>query len=222
MLTFTAPQLSPSTAHLLSFAFSALYVGSIYVSAQARLSFNSNPTTRSPSPTNGHAYEGSSTASASSRGTTATNGSTAAQRLKMKDERWRDDPEVIKARLIAVCIATTLCCGIVYHILRSLSLSSPSTSIQLLWDLLFRLGFVSFNIGGQSFVDTVWMVLRPHFITPVLFFGPLYAMYLSQVLPGQIYWSWELHVRRDLFTWQGIRNVILVSLLIDPLPKDPP
>jgi len=31
-------------------------------------------------------------------------------RLKEQDERWRDDPDVIKARLAATGFATLLCC----------------------------------------------------------------------------------------------------------------
>ncbi|KAJ3572907.1 hypothetical protein NP233_g2778 [Leucocoprinus birnbaumii] len=215
-----APQLAPSTAHLLSFGFSVLYVGSIYVSSRARLSFDPNPTPRSTPVSNGHTstelFEGSATASASSRGTatTMTTTTTTGPREKLRNERWRDDPDVIKARLVAVCMATTACCAIVYFILSNLSHPISSTSVELLWDLLLRLGFVSSNIGGipsdenPSLLRSSWNVLRPHLITPLLFLGPLYATYLSNVLPGQKYWSWEMNVRRELFSWQGIRNVI--------------
>ncbi|KAF5360466.1 hypothetical protein D9756_004540 [Leucocoprinus leucothites] len=217
MLTFTAPQLTSSTAYLLSFGFSALYVGSVYASAQARLSFDPNPTTRSDSPhTNGQTTElldGSSTASESSKSTIATT-STTGPREKMRNERWRDDPDVIKARLVAVCAATTVCCIVVYYILWTLSSPTPSTLIELFWDLAIRLGFVPSQAGGvsskedQTFLSKLWKISQPHLITPVLFFGPLYATYLSRVLPGQKYWSWEMNVRREIFSWQGIRNVI--------------
>lgn len=60
----------------------------------------------------------------------------------------------------------------------------------------------------------VWDVLKPHLITPVLFLGPLYAIWLSGVMPGQRYWSWEMHVRRGLWTWQGIRNVLVVRFCL--------
>ncbi|KXN82274.1 putative CAAX prenyl protease 2 [Leucoagaricus sp. SymC.cos] len=174
MLTFTAPQLTASTAHLLSFTFSAIYVGSIYVSARTRLSLTS-------------------------RGTAATT-STASRpipREKMKDERWRDDPDVIKARIVAVSIATTLNCLVVFSILWTLSSDSPSTIPQLLWDLLIRLGFVS-----------NWKTILPHLLAPLLFLGPLYASWLAETLPWQKYWSWELNVKREVFTWIGIRNII--------------
>ena len=34
-------------------------------------------------------------------------------RPKEQDERWRDDPDVIKARLTAVGLATLVCCFVV-------------------------------------------------------------------------------------------------------------
>lgn len=190
MLTFSTPKLSPAFAHALSFVFSAIYVGSIYISSTTRLSF-----------TNPH----QSTHHANGR---------ISPREKLKDERWRDDPDVIKPRLVAVSIASLICCTSVHFVLRSLSTTASSS------DTLTRLGFdltlpPLLSSGWWSW-STFWELARPHLITPVLFFGPLYATWLSRTLPGQTFWSWEEHVNQNLWTWQGIRNVLVVRLITLP------
>jgi prenyl protein peptidase len=81
-LVFPFPPLSTTFAHLLSLSFTCAYVGSIYLSKNSRLSFSSKVVHTS----NGQA------------------------RPKEQDERWRDDPDVIKARLAAVGSATLVCC----------------------------------------------------------------------------------------------------------------
>lgn len=186
MLTFTSPQLTSSTGHILSLLFSATYVGSIYVSSKARLSFNHSTNTNLN--INGNGYDGG-------------------PREKMKEERWRDDPDVIKARLVAVSIATFICCSAVYWLLHSLS----SPSFLLFSDLFARLGFDQglLSLSDPS-LDGAWVVLRSHLVTPVLYLGPLYATYLAGTMPGQKCWSWNMHVRHGLLTWQGIRNIIVV------------
>jgi prenyl protein peptidase len=55
--------------------------------------------------------------------------------------------------------------------------------------------------------------LSPHLITPLLFAGPLYAMYLSKELPFMSDWSYDIDVRCKFFTWQGVRNYIMASRL---------
>src|SRR5262249_34589796 len=75
------PLISETSAHLLTAAFAGLYVGSLYISKNARLHF-SQPAT---APQNGFA------------------------RQKEQGERWRDDPHVIKSRIIAVTLASLAC-----------------------------------------------------------------------------------------------------------------
>ena len=196
MLTFTAPQLLSSTAYTLSYVFSFLYVGSIYVSARARLSFNPNPAHSHP---NGRDSQPSQVDSSTG------------PRPKMRNERWRDDKDVIKARLVAVSAATVVCCIIVFYILSDVSSPVYSTTSELLHDVFFRLGCVSPKIRSVPIgQDTLWKSLRPHLITPVLFLGPLYATFLSQALPGQKHWSYKYHVKGQITSWQGIRNIIIV------------
>ena len=81
-LVFPVPPLSTTFSHIFSLAFASIYVGSIYLSKNTRLSF-SGKTVHVP---NGQA------------------------RLKEPDERWRDDPDIIRARLVAVGVATVICC----------------------------------------------------------------------------------------------------------------
>jgi prenyl protein peptidase len=81
-IVFAFPPLSTTFAHLLSLFFAFTYVGSIYLSKNSRLSFSGKVVHT----TNGQA------------------------RPKEQDERWRDDPDVIKARLAAVGFATLVCC----------------------------------------------------------------------------------------------------------------
>ena len=86
--------ISKSSAHWLTLVFASIYVGSLYVSKHARLSFTKNYTS---STQNG------------------------GPRQKDRDERWRDDPEVIRARLAAVSLAS-LICGIVVFVAISRSM----------------------------------------------------------------------------------------------------
>jgi hypothetical protein len=64
-------------AHLLTISFAFSYVGSLYIFKNARLSFSATA----------HARHGQA-------------------RQKVLNERWRDDPDVIQARLASVSLAT--------------------------------------------------------------------------------------------------------------------
>src|ERR1700722_14235175 len=86
--TLPLPVISTTSAHLLTFAFALSYVGSLYVFKNARLLFHHRAVlTRNGEP-----------------------------RQKKLYERWRDDPDVIRARLAAVCFATSLCCACVFAV----------------------------------------------------------------------------------------------------------
>lgn len=90
---FSEPPITTGTAHLLTTLFVFCYVGSLYLSKNARLSFSSD----APRSQDGTARE------------------------KQQNERWRDDPDVIRARLLAVGIATLVCCAVVFVVLWQLS-----------------------------------------------------------------------------------------------------
>ena len=69
----------PLYAHLAAFAYASVYVGSLYISKNTRLSFTSN----------------------------SSNSGVAGPE---QGRRLRNDPDVIKARLLAVSVASALCC----------------------------------------------------------------------------------------------------------------
>jgi len=85
MLLFSEPLLSTTSAHLISLLLGTIYVGSLYLSKNARLSFVSTPAATPQG--NGNIPRG-----------------------RLKEERWRDDPDVIRARIFAVSVATVVCC----------------------------------------------------------------------------------------------------------------
>ncbi|TFK68450.1 Abi-domain-containing protein [Pluteus cervinus] len=171
---FRPPLLSSSTAHLLAFSFGLAYVGSLYISKHARVSFTRVSVTR-PKQREDKARD------------------------RYEDERWRNDPGVIRARLFAASVATVLCCGAVWGI------GWKVEGIQVCdWELglrvtLQRLGMSSF--GG-------W---KAYLVTPTLFLGPLWAMWLSQSLPGQRFWmlTGPGGLVQQYATWQGFRNYIV-------------
>lgn len=101
----TIPLLSTPFAHLLAGVFVFTYVGSIYASKSARLRFSKRKV---------NLPEGQA-------------------RLKLQSERWRDDPDVIKARLIAVTSATLICCLIVFMVMKNGNGDNATVSDHLLW-----------------------------------------------------------------------------------------
>lgn len=86
------PVISGSSAFLITHSFALIYVGSLYLSKNTRFSFVSKPNR-------------------------AKTGKEDEERKKMKNERWGEDPEVIKARLVAVSVATVVCCLGVFAVL---------------------------------------------------------------------------------------------------------
>ena len=98
-------ELSSSTAYLLGLLFATMYVGSIYVSKEARLVFAKPVLVDSVG--RGQARE----------------------RAREQNEKWRDDPDLIRARLFAVSIATVLCVAIVCWVTRSFSAALASLGL---------------------------------------------------------------------------------------------
>ncbi|KAF9524127.1 hypothetical protein CPB83DRAFT_861789 [Crepidotus variabilis] len=181
-LLFQNPILSTWTAHAISFGIGLTYVGSIYLSKNARLSFASK-LKLAPGEATGNF-----------------------PRSKLKEERWRDDPDVIKARMAAVSLATILICLWVLGILwrrvgGTLDVLEIATDATLL-----RLGFypLSLSINPYQLLDL--RSYSPHFVTPVLFIGPLLGSFLGGQLPGQRNWYWQSHIIARFFGLQGARN----------------
>jgi prenyl protein peptidase len=123
-------------------------------------------------------------------------------------ERSRDDPAVIRARIAAVSASTSNALFAFLILLRWIveNNSVGNEAIPELWVITFRsaaarLGF-TMNIFHQ------W---SSHLVTPVLFAGPLYAQYLFKTLPGQAQWSYRRSLMPIYSTWIGRRNFIFVS-----------
>ncbi|KIK52101.1 hypothetical protein GYMLUDRAFT_233793 [Collybiopsis luxurians FD-317 M1] len=164
--------LSPHIAHLLGLAFASVYVGSIYVSKEARLVFI---TQTRPSDSEDKSKE----------------------RPRQQNERWRDDPDVIKARITAVSIATALCVAIVCWITGS---TSTALAALGLWP--------AFPTSLSSMRST----FAPHLLMPLLFLGPLYALYLS--FSPRNRWRGNLTTRANnlLCSWIGLRNYVVAPI----------
>ena len=77
--------LQPSEAHCISLGFACCYVGSLYISNRARLKFETNLKREG---------EGEEVVQ---------------ERAKLAHERWRDDPDVIVARLTMASFASLGC-----------------------------------------------------------------------------------------------------------------
>ncbi|KAF4621778.1 hypothetical protein D9613_012095 [Agrocybe pediades] len=168
-LLFAQPLITTSSAHLVSLGLCAAYVGSLYLSKNARIKFSHGHAKGSLNGPNGY------------------------------DERGRDHPDVIRARLVAVSIATVLCClgvfGVIfYHIgadWKNLGIATKATALRLGLHLSF----------SSSTIDVL-----PHLVVPFLFFGPLFASYLGGQLPGQRYWTWQRNVAERFFGIMGLRT----------------
>ncbi|KAG6336859.1 hypothetical protein ID866_2217 [Astraeus odoratus] len=163
----TLPILS---AHVLAAIYVAAYVGSIYVSKDARLSFSKTKANLEF----GHA------------------------RPKEKHERWRDDPDVIRARLVAVSSATVLCCVVASTLVRSLLDGVSDHLVVIRWTLTYL------GVTPPGVLSLL--------ITPCLFLGPLYACFVLETLPLQKNWSFQEDVVSVFFSIAGIRNYVVAPI----------
>ncbi|KAH9939484.1 hypothetical protein B0H21DRAFT_812760 [Amylocystis lapponica] len=185
-IVFATPPISLSTAHALAAFFAVSYVGSLYLSRNARLSFK-----KSPAP---QLREGE-------------------QRRQEREERWRNDPDVIRARLLAASLSTVTSCLVVQGTLWrlvgggfevSLYAASMHNFLIALESTLARLGF-SLDFDSSSPLRA----LLPCLVTPVLFLGPLYADFLGSALPFQRHWTIARSLWPIIGTWQGLRNYVV-------------
>ncbi|OSD05062.1 hypothetical protein PYCCODRAFT_1362778 [Trametes coccinea BRFM310] len=181
-LVFPTPLIPLSTAHAYAAFFTFSYVGSLYLSKSARLSFKHGVTV---------------------------NARPGEPRVKDSEERWRNDPEVIRARLLAASVSTALSVAAVFWLVRSVTPESelrkhPSAPV---WSALARLG-VTLDIAHGNPLRLV----LPCLVTPMLYFGPLYASWLCETLPLQRRWSVQGSLSPLFTTWIGIRNYVVGPL----------
>ncbi|KAI0717157.1 hypothetical protein C8Q76DRAFT_426110 [Earliella scabrosa] len=174
----TVPPISTSTAHAFAAFLTFSYVGSLYVSRSARLSFKNGPSLK--------VRDGE-------------------EREKGTEERWRNDPDVIRARLLAASLSTMLSVYAVYRLVQSVTPEAEAKTkpFAALESTLARLG-VTLDFGSNP----LYMAL-PCLVAPVLFLGPLYADYLAEILPFQRRWNFRYSVLPMFTTWVGVRNYIV-------------
>ncbi|KIL61144.1 hypothetical protein M378DRAFT_167325 [Amanita muscaria Koide BX008] len=205
--------LTLAQAHLLSLFFATTYVGFLYISKQSRLSFikPTKPISTVSSPENYRTTNVNTTLNRSP--------DDLKPRGKQRNERWRDDEDVIRARLVACVVSTLVCCatvlGVHYVLLSNLQRYKNRGVADRLLDALTltlsRLGL--FNATSITRIQ-LWALLfpKPHLITPILYSGTLYSMYLSQTLPFMYFWSFYCDVQLKFWSWQGIRNYITAPI----------
>jgi len=114
-------------------------------------------------------------------------------RSKGPTERWRDDPVVIKARLLSVSLSTIASLCLMGYIVAA----GQSKPLKSCWEIItHHLGFSSGNFDPLAYL-----------VTPALFLGPLYGRYLSHDRPFMAHWMFKHG--KDMPDWIGIRNYIV-------------
>jgi len=92
------------------------------------------------------------------------------------EQRTRDDPAVIRARLRAVSIASLICCAGVGGAVWNLGDQTPLEALRTTYSLL---GFPalppSLSLFSKEGVFLLLRTFRPHLLAPLWFLGPLYA-----------------------------------------------
>ncbi|KAK7468376.1 CAAX prenyl protease [Stygiomarasmius scandens] len=178
--------LSTTSAHLLGLTYAGVYVGSLYVSKYGRTVFTS--VTRP--------------------GREGTRGEQEEEKRRVSvQERSRDDPTVIRARLTAVSFATLGClvlaCVIVAQVeYGSLGWHSLQTSVTDA-SVLLGLRLPPFNLSS----------LLPHFVIPALFLGPLTALFIDSLPGSHTFRSGNLQpFLTDPFSLISIRNYIIAPI----------
>ncbi|KAH9045435.1 hypothetical protein EDB85DRAFT_1906606 [Lactarius pseudohatsudake] len=125
--------------------------------------------------------------------TQANNGS----RSKNPSERWRDDPTVIKARLLSVSVSMIASLSLMHYIV----VTNQSNATNGVWDTAIHyLGF-SFRMRD----------LPAHLVTPMLFLGPLYGRYLARDLPFMRPRTLN-KPNKNTFNWIVFRNYVIAPI----------
>lgn len=154
----------------ISTGYTLVYLGALYI----------HPATRTTPP--------------SSRDSPSTNTSAATPAEPVKD---RNSSSVIKARLTAVSLSTTLCLSS----LAFLPLPPHTSSLALLGLTL-----------PSTLPQTLRLILLPAALTMSLFGGSIYVAGLRGILPGQRWYGTKGRDGEEF--WQLVRNYGLVSTLV--------
>ncbi|KAJ7662987.1 hypothetical protein B0H17DRAFT_1093154 [Mycena rosella] len=111
-------------------------------------------------------------------------------RLTSSNAGSRDDPPVIRARLIAATLTSAFNCVVLYVVV-------ARSDYPLPWN-------ATLAMLGVSWPATILSCLQ----TPVLFLGPLYASFVASTLPGQAHYSVKRDFSNVFCTWIGFRNYL--------------
>ncbi|EIN12707.1 Abi-domain-containing protein [Punctularia strigosozonata HHB-11173 SS5] len=116
----------------------------------------------------------------------------------------RDDPAIIRARLVAVSFSTfTSLFGFVILLQCVEDRSRTDSADWELWMTTFRSAIL--RLGLQLDLSSRWLA---YLVTPMLFAGSLYAQYLFLKLPGQSRWTVRGSLLPLFNTWTGLRNFV--------------
>lgn len=168
-----SPVISGTISWLLCAFFTLSYVGSLYLARAGRLAFHAPPA----------------------------NVQNGQERVRVANEKWRNDPEVIKARLKAVTLSTLGSCAVVV-----LVVSKFGGGCRMGEKSAFAASLDVLGLGLPSAHFDIWGVLRPHLLAPLLYIGPLYMMLLESTLPFQRGRDFKSDVVEKFTSWQGLRN----------------
>lgn len=134
-----------------------------------------------------------------------------------KRVRQRDDPDVIRARLVAVSLSTVSSCLVLLLIIwlmtpasSDVSILNPCMAIDVNGDILSQKLSVAIMSTAKRLGVLGTLGLLPSLTAPILFLGPLYVLSLYGTLPLQRNWSIHREVVPLFATWQGVRNYIVV------------
>jgi prenyl protein peptidase len=137
--------------------------------------------------------------------------------------RHRNDPGVIRARILAASCSTVLSCMIVALAVKSVTpgASHRQGTSSLCSCTAFATG-VSCRAALAQTLDLLglYSIRAPvlsYVVTPMLYLGPLYALFLEGALPGQTGWTYAGSARPLFASWVAIRNYWMVSVVIDSL-----
>ncbi len=133
-LVFASPPISLWTAHLFAAFFTFSYVGSLYLAKSARLSFKKGPVSR--------VRDGE-------------------ERERYSDERWRNDPDVIRARLLAASASTLLSVYAVYWLVQRVTPESEVCIPTMYHGVVCGLSFPIF-VHARYIVSSPFTTMTRH------------------------------------------------------------
>lgn len=186
------PLLSPTSTLLCSSAFTSAYLGSIYLLPSTRVSL-AHPQSGPTEPQDIAA--------------------TVPAAATPPERRDRNHPSVIKARLLAVSLASVASCASVPAILQRAAPATYPSYRSALPVAARLLGLALPSSPATKWGDLPRLVAYPLGLTASLFAGSLYILALEGELPGQARARTWASWKTKFAGWRGWRNYVLVRRL---------